>query len=153
MYCTYTNYTVHYTIGVDTKDGNFQMYSNFTSGIEYYYNVNANTCDLYGLNYWSDWCYGKANQQTWMSSVRYGNQLGDVWGQEGTPFTWTNARGNCVPVSMVRPDTGESTFFYNMREGAPKKGFFDLPAACVTKAAEFESTKTPLPPTTRKTLF
>ena len=38
--------------GNSTFDGTFQMFMNFTSGAEYYYNVNANTCGAYGLDYW-----------------------------------------------------------------------------------------------------
>lgn len=139
--------------GVTAKDGTFQMYSNFTSGIEYYYNVYANTCDLYGLNYWSDWCYGSKNSQSYLASVTVGTQLADVWGQEGNPFTWTAARETCTPLSMVRADTGEGTFYYDMRLGAPPAGFFDLPAACVTKAAELERTGAKLAPSTRKSEF
>jgi hypothetical protein len=139
--------------GVTPKDGYFQMFSNFTSGIEYYFNVHANTCDLYGLNYWSDWCYGAKNQQTYLTSVTIGSEVADVWGEEGNPFTWTNARGSCTPVSSVRADTGEGTFYYDMRVGAPDPSNFVLPAACVTRAAELAQTNAKLAPSTRKSVF
>jgi hypothetical protein len=129
------------------------MYSNFTSGIEYYYNVYANTCDLYGLNYWSDWCYGSKNSQTYLTSVTIGNQLADVWGQQGNAFTWTSTRGTCTPVSSVRADSGEGTFFYDMRVGAPPQGFFELPAACVNRAAELARSNTKLAPSSRTMMF
>lgn len=135
------------------KDGAFQMYSNFTSGIEYYYNVHANTCGLYGLNYWSDWCFGAQNIQTYQSSVTIGNQVADVWGQKGNPFVATSTRGGCTPVSNVRSDTGEGTFFYDMRVGEPPKGFFDLPAACIRKAEEHTRSGAKLAPSERKTMF
>jgi hypothetical protein len=130
--------------GTGTKDGYFQMISNFTSGIEYYYNVNANTCDLYGLNYWSDWCYGEINKQSWLQSVVVGTQVADVWAQEGSPFTWTNTRHSCVPVSQNRVDTGEATYYYNMNVGAPDVSVFALPEACkrAEQTVDLKSLKT-----------
>jgi hypothetical protein len=121
--------------GTGTKDGYFQMISDFNTGIEYYYNVNANTCGLFGLNYWSDWCYGSVNKQSFLHTEIVGTQKADVWVQDGTPFTWTNTQHSCVPVSNTRTDTGESTFYYNMQVGAPDASVFTLPAAC-KRAAE-----------------
>lgn len=112
------------------------MYSNFTSGIEYYYNVVAGTCDLYGLNYWSDWCYGSVNTQTYLTSVTVGNEEADVWQQDNSPFTWTNTRDSCVPVSHTRIDTGEATFYYNMVVGAPDLSVHTIPSACKRKQEE-----------------
>jgi len=116
--------------GNTVKDGYFQMYSNFTSGIEYYYNVNEGTCGLYGLNYWADWCYGSINSQSYLTSVTVGNDIADVWGEENSPFTWTNTRDNCVPVSHARTDTGEASFYFNMVVGAPDLSVHTIPSAC-----------------------
>jgi len=107
------------------------MFSNFTSGIEFYYNVATDFCDLYGLNYWSDWCYGSYNQQTYSKSIHVGSEVADVWAKEGTPFTWTNARDTCAPVAQARTDTGENTFFFNYKAGAPDSKVFALPQACI----------------------
>jgi len=127
-----------YFTGTTPKDGHFQMISNFTSGIEYYYNVATGTCDLYGLNYWSDWCYGSYNAQTYQKSIHVGSEVADVWGKESTPFTWTNVKNTCAPVSQTRTDTGESTFYFNYKVGAPDASAFVLPAACVSKHAELK---------------
>jgi hypothetical protein len=124
--------------GSTVKDGHFQMISNFTSGIEYYYNVALNTCDLYGLNYWADWCYGDQNKQTFQQSVTVGNQIADVWSQEGSPFTWSNTRHSCIPVSQTRADTGESTFYYNFKAGAPDASVFVIPDACKRSEAAMD---------------
>lgn len=116
------------------------MYNNFTSGIEYYYNVAADSCDLYGLNLWSDWCYGAANQQYFSKSITIGVQSASVWAQEGSPFTWTStysttpsvtASAVCVPMAQHRLDSGESTYYYDMKVGAPDASVFALPTACV----------------------
>ncbi len=127
-----------YFTGTTPKDGHFQMISNFTSGIEYYYNVATGTCDLYGLNYWSDWCYGSYNAQTYQKSIHVGSEVADVWGKESTPFTWTNVKDTCAPVSQTRTDTGESTFYFNYKVGAPDASAFVLPAACAAKHAELK---------------
>jgi len=117
--------------GVDVKDGYFQMFNNFTSGIEYYYNVNANTCDLYHCDLWDQWCYGAENQQTYAVSIKMGSETADVWRMEGTDFTWTNQRKECIPVGMNRATTGETTVFYNYEATAPAQTDFELPEACI----------------------
>ncbi len=127
--------------GTGTKDGYFQMISDFNSGIEYYYNVNAGTCGLYGLNYWADWCYGSVNKQSWLQSVVVGTQKADVWVQEGSPFTWSNTQHSCVPISNTRVDTGEATFYFNFQGGAPDASVFALPAPCKRAAEELADKK------------
>jgi len=134
-------YDVNQGSGVTAKDGTFQMISNFTSGIEYYYNVNANTCGLYGLNYWSDWCYGAINNQVHKQEMPVGSKIADVWGEENSPFTWTSVRGesSCSPVAMSRDDAKESIHYYNMVEGQPDASLFVLPAACQRRMEEMTS--------------
>lgn len=125
--------------GVTPKDGSFQMYNNFTSGIEYYYNTVTGTCELYGLNIWMDWCYGSINSQVLSSSITIGNQIADVWklNSDNNIFTWTNTRDTCVPVGNSRLDTGENTLFYNYipstSPSAKVSEDHTLPAACVKK--------------------
>jgi len=132
--------------GTSNLDGSFQMYNNFTSGIEYYYNVAENSCDLYGLNYWADWCYGSVNTEKFDHSFNVGSEIADVWGQgPNDVFTWTNKRTGCVPLSMDRKDTGESTRYFNMKAGEPSPSVFELPAACVRSAEKMKADKKPLP--------
>ena len=121
--------------GITAKDGSFQMYNNFTSGVEYYYNVHANSCDLYGLNLWSDWCYGASNAQSPMDVINIAGQVADVWSMQEdgveSPFIWTNARKGCVPVGMNRADTSETTIFFNYHATAPSMDSFKVPQACI----------------------
>lgn len=124
--------------GTTTRDGAFQMYSNFSSGIEYYYNVNADTCDLYGLNYWSDWCYGKENSQEYVTEIVMGSETADVWTMRGSDFTWTNQRTQCIPVGSNRASTGETTVFYNYKTGTPRASAFELPEACTEAARKVD---------------
>lgn len=116
--------------GTSPRDGSFVMISNFTSGIEYYYNVALGTCDLYGLNYWSDWCYGSVNKQKYQNTFSVGSEMANAWVQDDTPFVWTATQNACVPISNMRQDTGETTFFFNMKVGAPVASVFVVPDAC-----------------------
>lgn len=113
------------------------MYNNFTNGIEYYYNAVTDKCELYGLNLWMDWCYGSLNNQQYLQSVMVGTEVADVWGS--SVFAWTNTRDTCVPISMTRIDSGEVSFYYNFKAGAPEDSAFVLPKACVRAEAELKS--------------
>jgi len=125
--------------GVTSKDGSFQMYNNFTSGIEYYYNTVTNQCDLFGLNLWMPWCYGKINSQVLSTSVKIGSELANVWtlNSPNNIFTWTATRDTCVPIGNSRLDTGETTFFYDYAANETTKekasDAHALPAACIKK--------------------
>jgi hypothetical protein len=117
--------------GTTIKDGNFIMISNYSSGVEYYYNVNANTCMLYGLNIWNDWCYGNTNNQEYLSTILIGSDTADVWTYPGNGFTFTNVRDKCIPVGQNRPDSGETTIYFNANAGNIDVSVFDIPQACV----------------------
>lgn len=122
--------------GSTIYDGHFQMYSNYSSGAEAYYNVAEDSCVVYGLDYWNDWCYGSTNDEEYVQSVIVGNQLADVWQVPGNVFSWSNTRDHCVPVSLNRDDTGETTFYYNFVEKISSEDVFIPPAACVTELSK-----------------
>lgn len=130
--------------GTTVKDGKFQMFNEFKTGIEYYYNVNTDTCLLYHLNLWNDWCYGPVNNQVWHDQVRVGDQNADVWSMDGNDFYFTNIQDSCTPVSKARGNNGEVLMYYNFVEGPPVDGFFDLPAACQESKTKYFADKTPL---------
>ena len=128
--------------GSTIYDGHFQMFSNYSSGAEAYYNVNDDTCVIYGLDYWNDWCYGSVNNEVYVQSVMVGNEAADVWQVPGSVFSWSNTQENCVPVSLNRYDTGETTFYYNFQEEAPSADVFVPPLACVTEIARMKDLST-----------
>lgn len=117
------------------------MYNDFKNGIEYYYNVNTDVCDLYGLNLWADWCYGSVNQQIYSETVRVGDDDVDVWKMDGNDFFFSNTQKSCTPVSKYRSSSGENTVYFNMKEGPPPSDFFHLPAACVEAAKGVDASK------------
>jgi hypothetical protein len=136
--------------GTTIYDGHFQMYSNYSSGAEAYYNVVTGDCVVYGLDLWNNWCFGSINDEQYVTSVMVGNEVADVWQVPGLPFSWTSTRENCLPVSLNRYDTGETTFYYNMNAVAPSAEVFQPPPACVTELArvaqQLESSTLPLAP-------
>jgi len=99
--------------GVTIYDGTFIMFLNFTSGIEYYVNVNkGGECSAYGLDYWNDWCYGGVSQkETFVESVTVGGARCDVWGNDD--FHFINSQEGCSPVLLQRND-GSVTIYYNL---------------------------------------
>ena len=121
--------------GETAKDGSFKMFNDFKNGIEYYYNAVTDTCDLYGLNLWYDWCYGSINHQVRVDEMRIGDEISDVWGMDGNDFHWSNTRDSCTPVSRFRTTTGETIFYFNMQEDYLPDDYFDLPSACVEEAS------------------
>jgi len=127
--------------GETAKDGSFKMYNDFKNGIEYYYNVATDNCDLYGLNLWSDWCYGSINSQIYAQTVRVGDEAADVWKMDGNDFYWSNIQDSCTPVSKTRSSSGEATYYYNLVEGPLPEGWFDLPKACTDAAKGVEANK------------
>lgn len=128
--------------GTTAKNGHFQMFNDFKNGIEYYYNVATNNCDLYGLNLWYDWCYGAINHQVHRDEIRIGDETADVWGMDGNDFLWSNTRESCTPVSRFRPSTAETIFYYNLQSDYLPVDYFDLPQACVEEAARVNNNGT-----------
>jgi hypothetical protein len=109
--------------GKTTNDGTFDMWMNFTSGYQWYYNRNADTCDLYGLDYWNDWCFGnKYNQSEDFVAAdvpcisRFGpTQQCNQW-RNGEFVFETYATNECLPSSISRP-SGELMDYYVGRVG------------------------------------
>jgi hypothetical protein len=96
--------------GNTTYDGMFDMWMNFTSGNQYYYNRNSGTCDLYGLDYWNDWCFGNKYNQSEdfvAADVDCSSKFGPThqcnqW-RNGEFLFETFATNECLPSSISRP--------------------------------------------------
>ncbi|CAF0732325.1 unnamed protein product [Adineta steineri] len=96
--------------GNSTYDGVFDMWMNFTSGYQYYYNRNNGTCDLYGLDYWNDWCFGNKYNQS-EDFVAADIQCTSPFGPTHKCNQWRNgeflfetyAQSECYPSSISRP--------------------------------------------------
>jgi hypothetical protein len=109
--------------GNTTFDGAFDMWMNFTSGYQWYYNRNTGACDLYGLDYWNDWCFGNKYNQSEdfvAADVRCTSPFGPThqcnqW--RNGEFTFeTYATNECLPSSISRP-TGERIDYIRGRIG------------------------------------
>lgn len=95
--------------GNTTDDGTFDMWLNFTSGNQYYYNRNTGACDLYGLDFWNDWCFGNKYNQS-EDFVEANVQCKLPLGPEQRCNQWRNGdfrfetytTGQCFPSSLWR---------------------------------------------------
>jgi len=125
--------------GVTIYDGAFSMYLNFTSGIEYYVNINnGGTCEAFGLDYWNDWCYGGALQkELYVESIVIGNARCDVWGNDD--FHFINSQSDCSPVVLQRDD-GSMTVYYNFRS-SNESSIFVPPSQCHLQRVNRKSPK------------
>ena len=127
--------------GTSIYDGNFTMISNFTSGIEWYYNVNDNSCAGYGLDLWNEWCFGSSYNQsetllngeiscfnTMNSDIKNCTQ----WVNDEMFFqsyTTQALKGACLPASTVRT-TGEQWLYYDAKVGSWPSSLLNVNSAC-----------------------
>jgi len=123
--------------GTTIYDGHFRMYMNFTNGYQWYYNVATGSCDLYGLDYWNDWCFGTpGNNQHFVGTVAIGEQTYNEWTSPEGDFSWISSQQNCVPAMFVRSPPGYLSVYFNYQNGIRDPKVFVPPAAChrATKA-------------------
>jgi hypothetical protein len=133
--------------GSNIYNGNFTMVSNFTSGREYYYNINDETCLLFGLDLWNQWCYGATYNQSEMLlheniACSNPNTIG-VGGAQQNCTQWGNGEfvfeaysymmsaGTCLPSSLIRITNGEKWFYSDAKIGSgsiPPNAFAPPPA-------------------------
>jgi len=114
--------------GITIYDGHFQMYNNFSNGIEYYYNVENNTCLLYGLDIWQDWCYGDGQTEEYLETIDIGGAVSNLW-TDGD-FTFGGAQSDCRPVLRARD--GALTIYYNVTYGIEFPDVFTPPEICLS---------------------
>ena len=123
--------------GNSTDDGIFDMWMNFTSGYQYYYNRNTGQCDLYGLDYWNDWCFGNKYNQS--EDFVAADVPCAVPGQPGDKcHQWRNgeflfevfASGDCLPHGISRP-SGEQMNYLRGTSGPIAPGAFVPNPVCL----------------------
>jgi len=114
--------------GTTVYDGDFRMYLNFSSGIEYYLNTVTNVCEPLGLDFWNDWCYGSINEtEVWQENVMIGDTPASIW--SNGDFNWGASLSDCTPILFQR-DAGMLTIYYNVTAGIPDPTVFDPPSNC-----------------------
>jgi hypothetical protein len=125
--------------GNTTYDGVFDMWMNFTSGYQYYFNRNSGTCDLYGLDYWNDWCFGNKYNQS-EDFVAADIRCSTPFGPAQTCNQWRNgeflfetyAPDQCLPSSISRP-SGERIDYVKGRIGPIPPSVFTPNPVCLKK--------------------
>ncbi|CAF1074652.1 unnamed protein product [Didymodactylos carnosus] len=113
----------------------YNMWMNFTSGMQYYHNVNNKTCILFGLDLWNDWCYGNtfnqsedflaANVSCSSSTFAFCNQ----W-QNGD-FLFESSSPGCYPAALSRTSSAERTAYFGAKNGPFPKEVFQPDPICL----------------------
>jgi hypothetical protein len=120
--------------GNTTYDGIFDMWMNFTSGYQYYYNRNSGACDLYGLDYWNDWCFGNKYNQS-EDFVAADIQCTSPFGPSHKCNQWRNgeflfetyATTDCLPSSISRPSGERFDYLRGSSGSIPPSTFVPNP--------------------------
>ncbi|CAF0953299.1 unnamed protein product [Rotaria sordida] len=129
--------TVNGGRGNTTYDGIFDMWMNFTSGYQYYFNRNNGKCDLYGLDLWNDWCFGNKYNQSEdfvAADVSCSSPFGPThkcnqW-RNGEFLFETYASDRCLPSSISRP-SGERIIYIAGGTGPIPPSTFTPNPACI----------------------
>ncbi|CAF0830754.1 unnamed protein product [Adineta ricciae] len=113
----------------------YDMWMNFTSGKQYYYNDNNKTCHLFGLDYWNDWCYGNtfnqsedfqiSNTSCLSGRSRYCNQ----W--KNGDFFFQSTTTGCYPAALYRKSNNENTIYFNPKDGPFSPDIFQPNPICL----------------------
>ena len=114
----------------------YNMWMNFTSGKQYYHNVDNNSCHLFGLDYWNDWCFGNTYNQSedfliadascYSGAFDYCNR----W--KNGDFLFDATKVGCYPSALTRLSNGERTIYYNQKNGPFTPDIFKPDPICLT---------------------
>ncbi|CAF2000731.1 unnamed protein product [Rotaria magnacalcarata] len=132
--------------GNTTVDGLFDMWMNFTSGMQYYYNYHSGTCDLYGLDFWNDWCFGNKYNQSedfvaadvTCKSPFGPSQRCNQW-QNGEFIFETFASSECLPSSITRPSGEQINYIQGKTDPISPSTFVPNPICLKQKKVKHAS--------------
>ncbi|CAF1138874.1 unnamed protein product [Adineta steineri] len=121
----------------------YNMWMNFTSGKQYYFNVNNQTCHLFGLNCWNDWCYGNTYNQTEQfltankSCSSGSSRLCNQW-QNGD-FLFESTSSGCYPSILSRVSSNERTVYFDAKDGPIPSEVFQPNPICFKETTMIHS--------------
>jgi hypothetical protein len=99
----------------------FNMWMNFTSGKQYYHNVNEKTCRLFGLDQWNDWCYGNTYNQSedfLAANISCSTSILDFCNQwQNGDFLFESTLLGCYPAALNRASNQERTLYFDAKNG------------------------------------
>lgn len=131
----FMRYDVSSGTGKTYYDGSFRYYSNFTSGLEWVYNVVTGECTPYGLDFWNEWCYGSLSSENFASYETIGTTSVSVFTQNGAGWVRKATTDQCIPVMHSHSSAvnhGITTIFKNFIPYVTPD-VFELPSTCVLK--------------------
>jgi hypothetical protein len=113
----------------------YSMWMNFTSGKQYYLNINEKYCHLFGLDSWNDWCFGNTfNQSEKFLLENFPCLSGEFeycnrW--ENGDFLFDSTQFGCYPSALSRLSNGEKTIYYNRKDGPFTPSIFQPDPICL----------------------
>ncbi|CAF3976837.1 unnamed protein product [Rotaria sp. Silwood1] len=120
------------------QNGKFDMWMNFTSGLQYYHNINDKKCYVLGLDYFNDWCFGNKYNQSEdfvAKNVKCKSHTGlcNQWKNGDFIFeAYANrTRSGCYPAGIYRLSTGERTDYYYSLDGPFSPEIFQPDELCL----------------------
>jgi hypothetical protein len=124
-------------ISMIVKGIEYNMWMNFTSGKQYYYNLNEKSCRLFGLDFWNDWCYGNTFNQSEDFLVEDASCLNDVFDYcnrwKNGDFIFDSTSLGCYPAALTRLSNGERTIYFNPKNGPFTPDIFQPDPICLTQ--------------------
>ena len=125
-------------VSLTTMGIKYNMWMNFTSGKQYYHNVNEKTCRLFGLDLWNDWCYGSTfNQSEDFRAANISCSSGmfsrcNQW-QNGD-FLFESTSPGCYPAALNRLSNAERTLYFSAKDGPFPPEVFQPDPICLKHA-------------------
>jgi hypothetical protein len=114
----------------------YDMWMNFTSGKQYYFNVDEKSCRLFGLDLWNDWCYGNTFNQSEdfvIADISCLSGLFDYCNRwKNGDFLFDSTSTGCYPSALSRVSSGERTVYFNPKNGPFTPDIFQPDPICLT---------------------
>jgi hypothetical protein len=125
----------------------YNIYQPVAKATEYYYNVNANTCDPFGADFFGEWCFGtqKPNAQNQVYRGSFKDSAGlriDQWTNGDFTFEAIHdqsAKGQCLPFTRTRSQSKgalgvpDHAVYQRQNLKINADADFKLPAVCQPK--------------------
>lgn len=115
-------------------NGEYAMWMDFPLGLQYYQNINKNTCYSFGLDFFNEWCFGN----TYNQSENFVAKDAPCTSHIGTCNQWRNGdflyeafSDTCYPASVSRKLNGERTDFYAALSGPFDEAIFQPDPTCL----------------------
>eukprot|EP00026_Physarum_polycephalum_P018163 Phypoly_transcript_19645.p1 GENE.Phypoly_transcript_19645~~Phypoly_transcript_19645.p1 ORF type:complete len:203 (+),score=21.84 Phypoly_transcript_19645:74-682(+) len=115
-------------------------YTDYKKGVEYYYLPLNNSCEPYGPDQFTEWCYGPISVgQNFVSNITIAGSACTVWENTQNDMKWISSDSECLPV--MRQHADDTFIFYDSTIGVEPSDF--VPPTICTNSQTTVLQKTP----------